>query len=210
MRTAGAAARSLLLVHGAGSGPWVFDRWPAHFPHALRLETVDLQDGLDPAHASMAQYADAIARAAERPEHPIVVVAWSMGGLAAMMAADSADALVLLEASAPAEVQGVHRDVRPAPGVFDPEREYGAFPDGVRARPESSLARAERKRGISVPEIACPVLVVYGDEFTDERGRRLVERYGARELALPGKSHWDLVRDPEAIRAVARGIAALF
>lgn len=210
MRTGRAAARSLLLVHGAGSGPWVFDRWPAHFPPALRLETVDLQDGLDPAHASMAQYADAVARAAERLEHPIVVVAWSMGGLAAMMAADSADALVLLEASAPAEVQGVHRDVRPAPGVFDPEREYGAFPDGVRARPESSLARAERKRGISVPEIACPVLVVYGDEFTDERGRRLVERYGARELALPGKSHWDLVRDPEAIRAVARGIAALF
>ena len=101
----------------------------------------------------------------------------------------------------------MHRDVRPAPGVFDPEREYGAFPDGVRARPESSLARAERKRGISVPEIACPTLVVYGEEFPDERGRRLVERYGARELALSGKSHWDLVRDPDAIRAVAREIA---
>lgn len=209
MSPARGGARSLLLVHGAGSGPWVFDRWPAHFPPALRLETVDLQDGLDPAHASMAQYADAVARAAQRLEHPVVVVAWSMGGLAAMMAADSADALVLLEASAPAEVQGVHRDVRPAPGVFDPEAEYGAFPDGVRARPESSLARAERKRGISVPEIACPVLVVYGDEFADERGRRLVERYGARKVALPGKSHWDLVRDPDAIRAVARGIAAL-
>ncbi|HEU5192239.1 MAG TPA: alpha/beta fold hydrolase [Methylomirabilota bacterium] len=209
MSPARGGARSLLLVHGAGSGPWVFDRWPAHFPPALHLETVDLQDGLDAAHASMAQYADAVARAAQRLEHPVVVVAWSMGGLAAMMAADSADALVLLEASAPAEVQGVHRDVRPAPGVFDPEAEYGAFPDGVRARPESSLARAERKRGISVPEIACPVLVVYGDEFADERGRRLVERYGAREVALPGKSHWDLVRDPDAIRAVAGAIAAL-
>jgi pimeloyl-ACP methyl ester carboxylesterase len=158
----------------------------------------------------MAQYAAAVARAAERLDHPIVVVAWSMGGLAAMMAADRADALVLLEASAPAEVQGEHREVRPASGVFDPEREYGAFPDGMRARPESSLARAERKRGISVPEIACPTLVVYGEEFPDERGRRLVERYGARELALPGKSHWDLVRDPEAIRAVAKEIAALF
>ena len=205
-----AGPRSLLLIHGAGSGPWVFDGWPPFFPPTLRLEAVDLQEGLDPAHASMAQYADAVARAAERLDHPIVVVAWSMGGLAAMMASDRADALVLLEASAPAEVQGVHREVRPAPGVFDPEREYGAFPDGMRARPESSLARAERKRGISVPEINCPTLVVYGDEFPDERGRRLVERYGARELALPGKSHWDLVRDPEAIRAVAKEIAALF
>ena len=206
----GPRAHSLLLVHGAGSGPWVFDGWPAAFPPGLRLETVDLHEGLDPAHATMAQYADAVARAAERLARPVVVVAWSMGGLAAMMAADCADGLVLLEASAPAEVQGVHRDVRPAPGVFDPEAEYGAFPDGVRARPESSLARAERKRGISVPELRCPTLVVYGDEYAEERGRRLVARYGAHELELPGKSHWDLVRDPEALRAIATRIAALF
>ena len=210
MSPARAGARSLLLVHGAGSGPWVFDGWPASFPAGLRLETVDLHEGLDPAHATMAQYADAVARAAERLDRPLVVVAWSMGGLAAMMVADRADGLVLLEASAPAEVQGVHRDVRPAPGVFDPEAEYGAFPSGVRARPESALARAERKRGISVPELRPPTLVVYGDEYAEERGRRLVARYGAHELALPGKSHWDLVRDPEAVHAIATRIAALF
>ena len=210
MSPARAGARSLLLVHGAGSGPWVFDGWPASFPAGLRLETVDLHEGLDPAHATMAQYADAVARAAERLDRPLVVVAWSMGGLAAMMVADRADGLVLLEASASAEVQGVHRDVRPAPGVFDPEAECGAFPSGVRARPESALARAERKRGISVPELRPPTLVVYGDEYAEERGRRLVARYGAHELALPGKSHWDLVRDPEAVHAIATRIAALF
>ena len=186
MTAARVAARSLLLVHGAGSGPWVFDEWPAYFPSTRRLETVDLQEGLDPAHATMAQYADAIARSAQQLDRP-VVVAWSMGGLAAMMAADSADALVLLEASAPAEVQGTRRDVRRAPGVFDPEAEYGPFPAGVRARP-----------------------VVYGDEYTEERGHRLVARYGAHELPLPGKTHWDLVRDPEAIRAIAGKITALF
>jgi hypothetical protein len=52
--------------------------------------------------------------------------------------------------------------------------------------------------------------VVYGDEYAEERGRRLVARYGTHELALPGKSHWDLVRDPEAVRAIAMRIAALF
>ena len=209
MTAARVGARSLLLVHGAGSGPWVFDGWPAYFPSTRRLETVDLQEGLDPAHATMAQYADAIARAAQRLDRP-VVVAWSMGGLAAMMAADSADALVLLEASAPAEVQGTRRDVRPAAGIFDPEAEYGPFPAGVRARAESALARAERKRGISVPALPCPALVVYGDEYAEERGHRLVARYGAHELPLPGKTHWDLVRDPEAIRAIAGKITALF
>jgi pimeloyl-ACP methyl ester carboxylesterase len=201
-------ARALLLVHGAGSGPWVFDAWPGFF-RALRVETVDLQVGLDPAVATMGQYAAAIGRVAERLPRPRVLVGWSMGGLAAMMAARCADALVLLEASAPGEVQGFHPEVAPAAGAFDPEREYGPFPAGIRARPESSLGRAERKRGISVPAISCPTLVVYGEEFPDERGRRLAKRYGARELFLPGKTHWDLVLDPEAIRAVAREISSI-
>jgi len=125
------------------------------------------------------------------------------------MAAGSADVLVLLEASAPGEVQGFRPEVALAPGVFEPERAYGAFPEGIRARPESALARAERKRGISVPAITCPALVVYGDEFPDERGRRLATQYGARELSLSGMSHWDLVLDPAAIRVVARELSAI-
>jgi hypothetical protein len=116
--------------------------------------------------------------------------------------------VLLLEASAPGEVQGFRPEVALVLGVFDPELEYGAFPEGIRARPESALARAERKRGISVPALSCPALLVYGEEFSDERGRRLATHYGARELAFPGKSHWDLVRDREVIGAVAREISS--
>jgi pimeloyl-ACP methyl ester carboxylesterase len=202
-------ARTLLLVHGAGSGPGVFAAWPEHFP-GWRVETVDLHTGLDVAHATMVRYAAAIAAAAAPLARPLVLAGWSMGGLAAaMLAAGSADALVLLEASAPGEVQGYHREVVPAPGVFDPEREYGAFPAGMPARPESSLARAERKRGISVPALPGPTLVVYGEEFAEERGRRLAKQYGAREIHLPGRRHWDLVIERAAIAAVAREIARL-
>lgn len=206
MTATAARPRTLLLVHGAGSGPWVFDAWPPFF-RGLSVETLDLHHGLDTARATMGNYAAAIRRAASPLPRPLVLLGWSMGGLAALMAAESADALVLLEASAPGEVQGFRPEVALVPGVFDPELEYGAFPEGIRARPESALARAERKRGISVPAIACPTLVVYGEEFPDERGRRLAEQYGARELALSGKSHWDLVLDREAIRAVAREIS---
>ena len=208
MTAAPGRARALLLAHGAGSGPWVFDAWPPFFP-TLSVATVDLHQGLDAARATMGDYAAAIDRAVSRLPRPRVLLGWSMGGLAAMMAAACADALVLLEGSAPGEVQGFRPEVAPADGVFDPEREYGAFPAGIRARPESALARAERKRGISVPAIACPTLVVYGEEFADERGRRLAKQYGARELSLPGKSHWDLVLDPEAIQRVAREISTL-
>ena len=98
----------------------------------------------------------------------------------------------------------------PVPGVFDPEKEYGAFPPGIRARGESTRARLERKRGISVPELPCPALVVYGDEFAGERGRRLAACYRAEDLYVPGRSHWDLVLDPEVVRAVAERTATLF
>jgi hypothetical protein len=129
------SAGTLLLVHGAGSGPWVFQAWPAHVPW-LQVETVDLHAGLDPALASMADYAA--------------------------------------------------------------------------ARPPRILAGAGgAQAGIAVPRLPCPALVVYGEEFADERGRRLAKRYEARELALPGKSHWDLVLDRDAIAAVAGEIRTL-
>ncbi|MFN2468491.1 MAG: alpha/beta fold hydrolase [Gaiellaceae bacterium] len=196
--------RTLLLVHGAASGPWVFDGWGASFPDA-EIVTVDLQAGLDLAEASMSNYEAAVAAAAWLLERPLALCGWSLGGLAAMMAARrvAPEALVLLEPSPPAEVQGIDESVVPGPGTFDGEETYGRFPPGVRARPESALARAERKRGISVPSLSEPTLVVYGDEFAEERGRSVARRYGAEELPLPGLDHWRLVLDPACRTAVA-------
>jgi hypothetical protein len=190
----------ILLVHGAGSGPWIFDGWRTHFDGA-ELATVDLHAGLDVSFASMRQYADAVERAAAELPRPRTVVAWSMGGLAALIARDSADHLVLLEPSPPGEVQGFAPGLALAYGAFDPERVYGPFPAGIRARPESELARRERKRGISVPAVDCAALVVYGD--WEDRGRAIAERYGVEALHLPGKTHWDLVLDDGAVAAIA-------
>jgi pimeloyl-ACP methyl ester carboxylesterase len=188
--------RSLLLAHGAGSGPWVFDGWAEAFP-TLEVDAVDLQGGLNVAEAAMSNYAAVIARAAEWLPRPLALCGWSSGGLATMMAARQAEAdlLVLLETSPPGEVLGFDDSVQPEPGTFDPETTYGAFPPGMRARPESLLARGERKRGISVRSLPCPALVVYGDEFSEDRGRRLAAYYGAEELSFPGLDHWGLVRD---------------
>ena len=197
--------KSLLLAHGAGSGPWVFDGWPAAFP-GLDVEAVDLMAGLNVAEASMSNYAAVIVRAAEWLPRPIALCGWSSGGLAAMMAARQAEAdfLILLESSPPGEVQGFDESVPLRAGTFDPEETYGAFPLGMRARPESLLARAERKRGISVPGLTCPALVVYGDDFAEERGHALAARYGAEKLAFPGLDHWDLVLD-ERVRDYLSG-----
>jgi pimeloyl-ACP methyl ester carboxylesterase len=164
----------------------------------------DLQEGLDPAHATMAGYADAIVRAAAGLFRPLALCGWSLGGLAAMMAAERVrpDRLVLLEPSAPAELQGTDPAVPLEHGLLDPEETYGAFPSGIAARPDSKLARAERKRGISVPSLRCPTLVVHGDSLPDERGAALAAHYRAEALHVPGASHWDLVLDPKIRRAL--------
>jgi hypothetical protein len=152
----------------------------------------------------MENYAAAVAARSWLLPRPVALCAWSMGGLAAMMAAERAEpaGLVLLEPSAPAEVRGEHA-VDPAEGAFDPETVYGPFPPGVLARPESSLARAERERGISVPALPGRTLVVYGDEFAEERGRALARRYGTEELEIRGASHWDLVLRPDVRAQIA-------
>jgi len=153
----------------------------------------------------MADFAAAIVRAAEGLPRPLGLCGWSLGGLAAMMAARQVqpDRLVVLEPSAPAEVQGLDPAVPLEQGLLDPEATYGAFPPGIAARPDSRLARAERKRGISVPSLPCPTLVVYGDELPEDRGAAVAARYGAESLYVPGAGHWDLVLDAKIRRAVA-------
>lgn len=196
--------RSLLLVHGAGSGPWVFDRWSDAFPD-VTVAAVDLQDGLDVARARMDDYAAVVTRAAEPLPRPLALCGWSMGGLVALTAASAVqpERIVLVEASPSVEIQGRDESVSPRVGTFDPQDVYGAFPDGVRARPESQLARDERKRGISVPALPCRSLVVCGDAFPDDRGARLARLYGSELRRFHGFDHWQLVLEPEVRRAIA-------
>lgn len=177
----------------------------------LVVEAVDLHAGLDVEHASMADYAAAVTAAALRLPAPVALLGWSMGGLVVLMAAGRlrAAAVVLLEPSPPAEIQGIHAEIESRAGLFDAEAVYGRFPPGVRARPESVPARAQRKRGISVPQLPCPALVCYGDEFPEDRGRAIVRLYGAAELPFPGLGHWGLVHDPRVRAAAARFLATV-
>jgi pimeloyl-ACP methyl ester carboxylesterase len=195
---------SLLLVHGAGSGPWVFEGWAESFP-GVRVAAVDLQEGLDVARASHDDYADKVVAAAAALPAPVALCGWSMGGLVVLQACllTQPHSAILLEASAPAEVQGFHAETEIADGAFDPEAAYGQFPEGMPARAESSRARAERKRGISVPALPCASLVVFGDDFREERGTALAHLYGSDQLDFPGSHHWDLVRDPKIRAAIA-------
>jgi pimeloyl-ACP methyl ester carboxylesterase len=199
---------SLLLIHGAGSGPWIFDGWYDSFPD-LRVEAVDLQAGLDVARSSMSDFATALIRATRDVPEPAALCGWSMGGLVAMQAAAEVrpHSVVLLESSPPGETQGFDLHIEPAAGVFDPEEVYGPFPPGIRSRPESSLARADRKRGVSVPSLPCPSLVVVGHEFRRERGRPLADLYSSDLVELDELDHWGLVLDRRPREIVRQWLA---
>ncbi len=202
--TATSPPASLLLVHGAGSGPWVFHGWASAFP-GIDVAAVDLQEGLDIRRAGMGDYTAAVVAAASRLRQPAALCGWSMGGLVVLQAALTVRPhhVIVLEPSPPGDVHGFHPDVALGDGTFDPEEAYGRFPAGQRARPESLLARAERKRGIPIPEIPGRSLVVYGDSFPEERGRRIAALYGAEERYFHGLDHWGLVLDPAVSIAIA-------
>jgi pimeloyl-ACP methyl ester carboxylesterase len=197
-------------VHGAGSGPGIFEPWRCFF-EGWRIELADLQAGLDVAVASMTDYTGVIERATTRVPRPLVLCGWSLGGLVVLMAAERVrpDLVVLLEPSPPAEVQGSDPGLPLVFGTYNPERAYGPFPEGVPARPESAAARAERKRGISVPSLSCPSLVVYGQEFPEDRGRAIAALYGSETLEFPEIAHWDLVLDRRVPETLAFTIARL-
>ena len=194
--------RRIVLVHGATSGPWCFDGWAEQFPDDDVLAP-DLQQGLDVAHATMAQYADPVVAAAG--DGRAVLCGWSMGGLVAMMAALRCRpaALVVLEPSVPQEVDGGDPDWPVEPGTYEAESVYGESVARLRHRLESLPARGDRKRGISVPGFACPVLVVAGDDYVDTRGRPVADHYGAELLEFAGLDHVQLVTDPRVRAAIA-------
>jgi pimeloyl-ACP methyl ester carboxylesterase len=193
---------ALLLVHGAMTGPSAFAGWEGCFT-GLRVSAVDLQLGLRVEVASMDHYAGTLVAEAGRLPFPLAICGWDMGGLVAMMTAEllRPHRLVLLEADPPAEVRGVRPEVVPVDGLDLPPP--GALDPRLGPRPDSRRARLERERGISVPRIPVPALVVYGDEGTDERGPAIARCYGAEELRLPGLGHADLVLDGSVPRAVA-------
>ena len=193
-----------MLVHGAGTGPGVWRGWEQALA-GLAVEAVDLQRGLELSRASMADYAQAVVRAAGRLPAPVALCGFSMGGLVAMMAAAPAEAsrLVVMEPSPPREVLAREPGAALRDGTFDVEEVYGRFPAGVDARPESLLARIERRRGIPVPSPRCPMLVVYGDSVPPERGPFVAERYGAEHLHVARAEHWDLVLEARVRAAVA-------
>jgi pimeloyl-ACP methyl ester carboxylesterase len=215
---------SIVLVHGAANDASIWRFWQAALAdsgwpsYALDLRGHGHSQPLDLSSTSMDDYAaDVRMVMAQLPAEP-VLIGWSLGGLVALMVASGGGvrACVALAPSAPARKRDASVPLRT--GEFGPE-EYGLTREGAinqRAMPDldaeeqaiaigslgndSRYARDERRAGVVVESLPCPLLIATG---TADRQWPL-SRYSdlwlpADYLSADGASHWGLVLNRRAL-----------
>ena len=222
----------LVLVHGAANsaGAWRF--WQRELAGLGRTSyAVDLRGhGVSPgdlAATSMRDYAADVAAALGDAGKGPVVVGWSMGGLVAMMAAAAghASACVCLAPSMPALATDTSLPLRH--GVFGPE-EYGITSRDPADQPnmpdldaeeravalaslanDSRLARDERRAGVVVEALPCPLLIVTGTK-DDQWPRSSYDGLWlkAQQVEAEGASHWGLVLNRRVLRTLVPLVTA--
>jgi pimeloyl-ACP methyl ester carboxylesterase len=225
----------IVLVHGAANSAVVWTYWQQELAalgwpsYAVDLRGHGRSEPIDLSNTTMSDYADDVRSSIAQLDRKPIVMGWSMGGLVAMMVAASGDAIacVALAPSSPSQTRDASVALRT--GTFGPEL-YGitsrdpddqpAMPDLDREEravalsslgPESQLARDDRKAGIVIEALPCPLLIVTG---TNDR---LWPRSTYDGLWLPadyieinGASHWGLVLNRRALaEAVPVAIAWL-
>ena len=221
----------IILVHGAAnsSSVWKFWRqdltthgWPSY---AINLRGHGDGDSTDLSYTSMSDYAEDVLSLIKEFKGLPVLIGWSMGGLIAMMAGamGKVAACVTLAPSMPA--RRIDPSIELRIGEFT-ALEYGitskdpghqpAMPDlDLEERNialaslsgESRLARDERRRGVVIEKLPCPLLIVTGTLDTQWPRQRYDNLWlKADHLSVEGASHWGLVLNR---RSLAKTIPAV-
>jgi pimeloyl-ACP methyl ester carboxylesterase len=167
-------------------------------------------------------------------KHP-VIGGWSMGGLIAMMYAGKqpeVPALLLFAPSPPLEVQGkaTLQELRGTPLTpFGPEV-YGVHAGDIEASrramrdltdeeiarvlehsagaTESGLARRQRKSGISVPSVAAPSMLIYGERDDPAMRSAIAQHLGSEALVVSEAAHWGVVYSERIVTQIAPEVDA--
>ncbi len=173
----------------------------------------------------MSDYVDDVLEVADEERDPPVVMGWSMGGLVALMVAATgrARACVTLSPTPPtkerndsvrirggvygSEVYGIKTlDPAKQPAMPDLDEEERGIALGSLSQ-ESRTARDERKAGVVIESMPCPLLVIAG---SDDRvfPRSLYEDMGLGEelMEAEGASHWGLVLNRRVLPGLARSV----
>lgn len=226
----------VVLVHGAANSALVWTYWQQELApprrgwpsHAVDLRGHGRSARCDLSRTTMEDYADdvrgCIAQLGARP----IVIGWSMGGLVALQVAARGDAAacVALAPSTPARDRNASIKLRAAefgPDFYgitdlDPDAPQPAMPDLDREEravalaslgPESRWARDDRKAGIVIETLPCPLLIVTGGAdplWPRAKFDGLWLAHDAFDVA--GASHWGLVLSRRALGEIVPRVVA--
>jgi pimeloyl-ACP methyl ester carboxylesterase len=224
----------VVLVHGAANSASVWRYWQRELAargrasYAIDLRGHGASDAIDLSRTSMRDYADDVVLLVRELAEPPVLMGWSMGGLAAMLAAQQTPvrAIVGLAPSTPALERDAAKPLRDGtfgaeeygvtdldaaheqPAMFDLDAEERAIAIGSLCV-ESRYARDERAAGVVVESLPCPLLVVTstGDRHWP-RSRYDGLHLPAEHLSVDGASHWGLVLNRGVVRELAERVLA--
>ena len=212
-----------VFVHGAANSALVWKFWQRELAsRGTSSFAVNLRghggSSVDLSRTSMSDYADDVAALVRQLNEPPILVGWSMGGLVAMMAASAGTAVACVGLASSTPASQLDASVELRSGVFTAE-EYGITSDDPRDQPampdldleertialdslspESRLARDERRRGVVIDRLPCPLLIVTGSRDEQWPWERYADmRLKADHISIEGASHWGLVLNRRAL-----------
>lgn len=221
----------IVLVHGAANSALVWTYWQAALAergwpsYAVDLRNHGKSAAAGLANTSMRDYADDVLSVVRELARPPVLLGWSMGGLVAIMAAARCDAAACVGLAPSVLARAVDPSVPLRSGEFGPE-EYGITSRDVDDQPampdldleerrvaldslasESRRARDERKAGIVIDSLRCPLLIVTGGgdrQFPPATYDNFP--LAAERVSVEGASHWGLVLSRRALAAAVPAV----
>ena len=200
---------SVLFIHGAGGGGWEWNIWTRIFQaHGFDVQAPDLLPSVNGlANTSLEDYQRQMQQHVLAINSPKIIIGASLGGLLALMNADHADAIVLINPMPPApwHAQMPAREHYPAVipwqtrGSLRATRRSLFDCDAVTClyafrhwRDESGAAMNAAMAGVDIIQPNCPVLVMASEQDKDvpfSVSKNLATSLNASFINLPESSH---------------------
>ncbi len=219
----------VLFLHGAGGGAWEWNIWMRLFrAHGFDVHAPDLLAAASGLQATtLDDYRQQVREKLTLMDSPKIIVGASLGGLLALMTAEHADAIVLINPMLPAPL---HRQMpsREKYPVVIPWRSRASLAGTRRAlfdsdemtclyafrhwRDESGAAMNAAMAGVEIAQPNCPILVFGSEQDTDvpfSLTKKLAENMNATFINLPGSSHVGPLLGKTAAQCALRAVAYL-